>query len=134
MKIIFEKEDGGVGVITPSDQYELEEVISKDVPEGASFLVVESDDLPKSRNYRNAWKYKNGVEIDIEIAKKEHKRLIKLKAKQRAPEDEVGQKDFTTIRAELSKLDIDGATTLNQLYNLWPKSINNRKERRKYEI
>ena len=51
-RIIFQNESGGVSVIVPTGSVEL---ALKDVPEGVSYEIVTTDDIPSDRTFRNAW-------------------------------------------------------------------------------
>ena len=59
MRIIYKTEEGGVAVIVPAPEYlqdhTIEELASKDVPEGAEFEIVEDSDVPSDRTFREAW-------------------------------------------------------------------------------
>lgn len=64
-KIIFQSNEGGVCIITPSleaiEQYGIEAIALKDVPSGKPFKIVNSNDIPSNRTFRSAW------EVDIAI-------------------------------------------------------------------
>ena len=125
--------EGKVSVVVPSPKWEgtLEELAAAVVPEGVEWQVV--DAVPHSRNWRDAWAL-NGraVEVDLDLAKAEHRKLIARKAKERVAKDVFGNQDFTLVEAEMETCGIDEASTLDELYNAWPKSIDTRQEPRKY--
>lgn len=58
-KIIYKKTDGGVAVITPTEEAlsfaTLEQIAEKDVPHNLPYWIVSVDDIPESRTFRNAW-------------------------------------------------------------------------------
>lgn len=54
MKIIYPTETG-IAVIHPMGTLSIEEVARKDVPAGAPYLLVEDDEIPVDRTYREAW-------------------------------------------------------------------------------
>ena len=58
-RIIFPNDEGGVSVIVPSPNCELtiEELAAKDVPAGKPFQIVNVEDVPSDRTFRNAWTY-----------------------------------------------------------------------------
>ena len=58
-RIIFPNDEGGVSVMTPSDNCGLtvEEVARKDVPTGKSYQIIDVADVPTDRSFRNAWTY-----------------------------------------------------------------------------
>ena len=54
-RIVFTNIDGSVGVITPTGDLTIAEVMAKDVPADSSNVrQITTDDLPANRNYRNA--------------------------------------------------------------------------------
>jgi hypothetical protein len=60
-RIIYKTEDGGVAIIVPAPEYlethTIEELAAKDVPAGAEFVIVNTDDIPSDRTFRDAWEY-----------------------------------------------------------------------------
>lgn len=92
---------------------------------------------PNDRTYRRALRF-NGqkFEIDLDHAKELHKQLIPEKIVERTPKDVFGQQDFTEAKKEMDDLipKIETAKNMDELYNIWPKSIENRKSARKYKL
>ena len=58
-RIVYQKEDGGIAVITIASNCELtlEEICAKDVPTGVKYKIIDSSELPADREFRNAWDY-----------------------------------------------------------------------------
>ena len=58
-RIIYPTPEGGVAIIVPSPDCELtiDEIAAKDVPAGVPFKIVEADEIPTDRTFRNAWEY-----------------------------------------------------------------------------
>lgn len=56
-RIIYPTPDGGVAVIVPAPDCGLtiEQIAAKDVPAGVNFQIVDADDIPADRTFRNAW-------------------------------------------------------------------------------
>lgn len=58
-RIIFKNDEGGVSVITPTqealDLYGIEATAQKDVPFGKPYKIIDELDLPADRTFRNAW-------------------------------------------------------------------------------
>jgi hypothetical protein len=58
-RIIYQNDEGGVSIITPSPSalatMTIEEIALKDVPAGKPFKIVTTDDIPSDRTFRNAW-------------------------------------------------------------------------------
>jgi len=53
-KIIYQTNEGGVAVITPSNRVTIEYCI-KDVPIGVKYKIVDVADILSDRTFRNAW-------------------------------------------------------------------------------
>lgn len=53
-KIVFPNENG-ISIITPTGELPIEEVCLKDVPAGLPYLIIDAEDIPSSREFRNAW-------------------------------------------------------------------------------
>ena len=60
-RIIYPTDNGGVAVIVPSPEYletyTIEELAAKDVPAGKEYKIVDVEDIPSDRTFRNAWEY-----------------------------------------------------------------------------
>lgn len=60
-RIIYPNDDGGVSILIPTPEYlethTIEELAAKDVPEGKPFKIVDVEDIPTDRTFRNAWEY-----------------------------------------------------------------------------
>lgn len=56
-RIIYERPDGSIGVITPlsASGLTIEDIARKDVPAGAPYLIIDATELPEDRTYRDAW-------------------------------------------------------------------------------
>ena len=59
MKIIYQTDDGGMAIITPTQDaltfMTIDEIAKKDVPTGVKYKIVEDSYLPVDRTYREAW-------------------------------------------------------------------------------
>jgi hypothetical protein len=60
-RIIYPTDDGGVAVIVPAPDCGLtiEEIAAKDVPAGVEFKIIDVEEVPSDRTFRNAWEYSN---------------------------------------------------------------------------
>ena len=94
--------------------------------------IINEDEIPTSRTYRDAWNH--DLEIDLKKAIPVQKRLITQKAHERVETDEFGIQDFSTVKAEMDALDFNNVKNIDELYNLWPSSIERRKGKRKYSL
>lgn len=58
-RIIYPTDDGGVAVIVPAPGCGLtiQQIAAKDVPAGVAFKIIDADDVPADRTFRNAWEF-----------------------------------------------------------------------------
>lgn len=60
-RIIYPTDDGGVAIIIPSPEFletnTLEDLAAKDVPKGKPYKIIDSDEVPADREFRDAWEY-----------------------------------------------------------------------------
>jgi len=62
-RIIYPTDEGGVAVIIPAPEWlaeegnTIEKLAEKDVPAGKPFKIVNTEDVPSDRTFRNAWEY-----------------------------------------------------------------------------
>lgn len=63
-KIVYQTESG-IAIITPTGELSIEEVAAKDVPAGVPFRIVNDDEVPNDRTFRNAWKDEGGIKVDM---------------------------------------------------------------------
>lgn len=58
-RIIYQTEDGGVAIIIPAPsclvERTIEEIAAKDVPAGFPYKIIDAEDIPSDRTFRNAW-------------------------------------------------------------------------------
>lgn len=58
-RIIYKVESGGVAILIPSpeclEQYTIQQIAEKDVPEGLPYKIVDISDIPADRTFRDAW-------------------------------------------------------------------------------
>ena len=57
--IIYKNESGGVSILFPTEvclqQYTINQIAEKDVPEGLPYNIIDVSELPEDRTFRNAW-------------------------------------------------------------------------------
>jgi hypothetical protein len=62
-RIIYPTDDGGVAILIPAPEWlaeegnTIEKLAEKDVPAGKPFKIVNTEDVPSDRTFRNAWEY-----------------------------------------------------------------------------
>jgi hypothetical protein len=58
-RIIYPNDNGGVSILIPAAECGLtiEEIATKDVPQGKPFKIVDVADIPTDRTFRDAWEY-----------------------------------------------------------------------------
>lgn len=99
------------------------------------YREISSSELPVSKNYRNAWTddfETDTIDIDLEKAKEIQSQLIIEKAYKRAVDKWGNVKKLT--KQEIEDIDLSSAKTVEELYNMWPKSIDKRNGKREYII
>lgn len=67
-KIVFTRPDGGVSVVTPTTQDLLQRAFDA-IPREYSPRIIEEDEVPDDRKYRDAWTVTSGA-ISIDATKK----------------------------------------------------------------
>jgi len=59
MKIIYKNSDGSVAVIHPTPEalatMSIHEIARKDVPTDLPYKIVQDEDIPSDRTFRDAW-------------------------------------------------------------------------------
>lgn len=59
MKIIYKNNDGGIAIVSPTQEalsfMTIDEIAKKDVPTGKSYVIVEDSFIPTDRTFRDAW-------------------------------------------------------------------------------
>jgi hypothetical protein len=68
MKIIYQTETG-VAIIHPTGELSIEEVAAKDVPPNTPYRIVNDDEVPSDRTFRNAWEDNGGIKVNMPKAK-----------------------------------------------------------------
>ena len=58
-RIIYTQDNGTVAVVIPADNCDLtvEQIRDKDVPSGKTAYIIDKDEIPTDRTFRNAWTY-----------------------------------------------------------------------------
>lgn len=57
-RIIYPNEFGGVSIIIPADcGLTIEQIAEKDVPVGTPYKIIDADEVPSDRTFRDAWEY-----------------------------------------------------------------------------
>ena len=82
MRIIYTNESGGVSVVIPTGEVDIETLIATVVPQGVDYSVIE-EDIAADREFRGAW-IKAGDAIDYDIEKAQAITKDRLRA-ERAP-------------------------------------------------
>lgn len=68
-RIIYPTPDGGVAVIIPADcGLTIEQIAAKDVPPDTPYSIVNAEDIPTDRTFRDAWE-KQGSAVGHNLVK-----------------------------------------------------------------
>jgi len=65
--IIYQNEQGGVSVCTPTGELPIEQVLAKDCP--ANAIIINNSELPSENEYFDAWELVDGKVIVNETKK-----------------------------------------------------------------
>jgi hypothetical protein len=90
-RIIYPTANGGVAVVTPTGELPIEELIVRVVPPGVSYEIIEVDEVPTDRTFRNAWVMGDCcIDHDLDKCKAiGHAKRRTKRAEEFAPHDEV---------------------------------------------
>jgi hypothetical protein len=82
--IIFTNHFGGLSICVPTGEIPIEQVQTKDIPEGIESFITPADVLPNADyDFRNAWEQTNGtVTVNLNKAKELTKKRLRI---ERAP-------------------------------------------------
>jgi len=78
VRIAYKNSDGGVSIVMPTPEFcacpenDLAKLVERSVPEGCEYEVLDVDDIPSDRYFRNAWLLNAGIKIDRPRAEKVH--------------------------------------------------------------
>ena len=68
MKIVFLNSDGSIGIIHPTAEalaiMTMQEIARKDVPIGLSYKIIQDNEIPSDRTFRDAWTVDPSTLID----------------------------------------------------------------------
>jgi hypothetical protein len=77
-QVIAYQTSEGVSIVVPTGEVSLDVVLSKDVPAGVNYKIIDHSELPSDRAFRSAWFFNDGVQIHMETAKEVHKQNIRI--------------------------------------------------------
>lgn len=57
LRIIFPQQNNIVTILTPAinSEFTIEEIARKDVPAGVPYKIIDVEEIPTDRTFRNAW-------------------------------------------------------------------------------
>lgn len=124
MKILYPTATG-VAILTPTGELSVEDTAAKDVPAGVPYRIVNDDEVPSDRTFRNAWK----ADLTVDFTKAQALTKERLRADRKPlleAQDVLFQraletgKDAMAIVKEKQRLRdvtklVDAATTLDEL-------------------
>ena len=100
-RIIYTNAEGGVSVIVPTGELSIDAIAAKDVPAGATFEIVTTDEVPSDRTFRGAWVLGECcIDHDLDQCKAiGHDKRRAARAEEFAPLDEVIAKQIPGVDA-----------------------------------
>lgn len=128
-RIIYKNLNGSVGVIVPSSKWKgsIEELADKDVPHGLEFKIVDAVNVPSDRNFRAAWIFSDGIDVDMIKAQEIHMNYLRKIRDEKLKMLDIEQLKGHAVTAEKKALrdmplnvDLTTATTPEALKNIIP--------------
>ena len=131
MKIIYQTATG-VAIIHPTGELSIEECAKQSVPAGVPYRIVNDDEVPSDRTFRNAWSDDNGIKVDMPKAKAiAHDKRREARTLEFAPLDikatipseaTAAEAARATVRAKYATMQttIDAATTVDAIKAAMP--------------
>lgn len=60
-RIVYKNDDGTIAIIIPTPEWlethTIEELATKDVPDGKEYWIVDASEIPTDRTFRDAWEW-----------------------------------------------------------------------------
>jgi len=134
--IIYSDDDGKCVIVIPTPEIlqknTINDVAFVDVPEGKSYQIIEADQVPASRTFRQAWRV-NGKAITQDMPECKNIAMAKVRAKRDEKFTDFDKRynvaqrdnaDLAALKAErqtlkdipqVAQLQVDAATTPEQL-------------------
>ena len=137
IRIVYKNEDG-VAIFIPSRGDNIDEVIAKGVPNGAEYKIIKASQVPDDREFREAWEYSSGLDINFEKAKEVQKNRWRAAREKlfsvldieflRATETGNGKKidiikQKKQILRDVTLTDLSAVTSLEELKEIWPECL-----------
>ena len=77
-RIVYTSPEGVLVIVIPSGEVPIESVIEKDVPVGCTARVIDADEIPSDRSFRNAWRLQGKlIKHDMSKAREIHRDKIR---------------------------------------------------------
>ena len=137
LRIVY-KNDDGVCVVMPTEGQSAEEIIEKSVPNGAEYKVVKASEIPTDRDFREAWEYISGVDINLERAKEVQRNRwrgirgpllqgLDVEFLMASENEDLGQiniiKQKKQILRDVTLTDLSAINSLEELKEIWPECL-----------
>ena len=128
--ILYQQDNGTVAIIRPTEEalatMTIEQIATKDVPAGIAFRIVNDDEIPTDRTFRNALKYDltvdmpKAVSITQDRLRAERKPLLEAQDVlfNRALESGADTKAIVVEKQRLRDITKISVTTLDELKEL----------------
>lgn len=128
MKIVYERPDGGLSIVSPAPKNHLEKVFGRmtdeqyrthvyerSIPADAKNVrEVTDDEIPQDRHFRNAWKL-NGTKIDVDLEKA---REIHMNEIRKLRDKKLAELDIETLKGKDVQVQKQILRDLPQKYDL----------------
>lgn len=92
-RIVYENDAGGISIIVPApkalERMTIENIAAKDVPPGKVYHIVDVEDIPVDRSYRNAWRHAGGGKLKLDLAAAKSVMLDRVRERRNAKLDQL---------------------------------------------
>ena len=119
--VIYENDKGQLVrlIYAEKSRWSFEEMIEKDVPEGADYSIIQRSDIPKDKTFVDAWK-KSGDKIEVDMTKA---RDIHMNRILEARNKETERAKRQALRNIPQDFTLDSANTVEDLEAIWPDGL-----------
>lgn len=118
--IIFTNAAGGLSIIHPTGETDIQHIIDNDIPSGVQYEIVDSADIPSDRTLRDAWVHDTSpspVKVSVDLVKAKAKAHDQRRAHRYVlfkPLDRMATVPSMAAKAEADRQAIRDADALKQ--------------------
>jgi hypothetical protein len=139
--VIYQQINGGIAIVFPTGEIPIEDVIGKDIPKEAPYMIIDHADLPSEFEFSSSWvpDFSQGSTVSVDMIKARDIWRDKMREKrshlmapldvafQRALETGASTADIVAKKQALRDVTknqaIDAAQTIAELKSVWPDCL-----------